>query len=664
MSNVNIKRAVENIKSNTTIFTPIIEIIVNAIQAIEASDNKSGVVEVRVERSKQSELDDSLPEIVSFKILDNGIGFNQKNRKSFDTLYSDHKIEQGGKGFGRFICLKYFEHLRVSSVYFEDGYRCRIFEMGKDNDIIVNEIDNETDIKNTGSSISLIGVKSNSLNKKLSTIARSLVEILLPYFIKEDYQCPDVILMEEDGSGALILNDYIRSDAAVIKEVVIENNEFVLGKDDFTKIFYVRIFKIYSPKNKVSKINLVADKRSVTESSIHAYIPEFIEEFYDKDSSGTDSKDRNYILKTYVFGSFLDENVSLERGDFKFQKENDMLYGISQNEIESKAAEITKEAVIDDISNRQDKKRDRIGSYVDEEAPWHREILKDIDLSSFPYNPTNEEIEIKLQREKFNREVGIRNKVNALLADSDADNVKANVSEIVAMISDSSKNDLIHYVAMRKNVLELFSKSLAIDASGKYSSESLVHEIIFPMRKDSDSVSFSDHNLWIIDERLNFTNYVSSDLPLNGSGSERPDLLIYNHRVAFRGDNESSNPITIFEFKKPNRDDFVNPSSKEDPVMQIVRYVNSIRGGSFKTPDGRKMNIAQNTPFYGYVVCELSAKVEEWLEFEKNFTPMPDRMGWFQWYGNINLYIEVVSWEKLLKDSNMRNKIFFHQLGI
>ena len=43
---------------------------------------------------------------------------------------------------------------------------------------------------------------------------------------------------------------------------------------------------------------------------------------------------------------------------------------------------------------------------------------------------------------------------------------------------------------------------------------------------------------------------------------------------------------------------------------------------------------------------------------------MPDRLGFFQWRENINLYIEVLSWDKVLKDANMRNKIFFHKLGI
>ena len=49
---------------------------------------------------------------------------------------------------------------------------------------------------------------------------------------------------------------------------------------------------------------------------------------------------------------------------------------------------------------------------------------------------------------------------------------------------------------------------------------------------------------------------------------------------------------------------------------------------------------------------------------EKDFTPMPDGGGWFNWFGNNNLYMEVLSWDKVLRDAEMRNSVFFHKLGI
>ena len=99
-------------------------------------------------------------------------------------------------------------------------------------------------------------------------------------------------------------------------------------------------------------------------------------------------------------------------------------------------------------------------------------------------------------------------------------------------------------------------------------------------------------------------------------------------------------------------------------MQQIVRYVNKIRDGKYKTPRGRDILVTENTPFYGYVVCDLTSKVKKWLHLEKNFTEMPDSLGWFEWIGNIKLYIEVLSWDKILRDASMRNKIFFHKLGI
>jgi hypothetical protein len=260
-------------------------------------------------------------------------------------------------------------------------------------------------------------------------------------------------------------------------------------------------------------------------------------------------------------------------------------------------------------------------------------------------------------------EIATRTQVTAVLNSENPDELGEKIAQLIERISDNSKNDLIHYVSMRKCVLDLFSKSLEIGADGKHKSEGEVHDIIMPRKKDSEELNFDAHNLWILDERLNFTSYVSSDKPLQSSG-DRTDITVYNRRVAYRGDNEASNPITIFEFKKPQRDDFADPSSREDPVQQTIRYVNQIRDGKFKTPTGRDILVNDTTPFYGYVVCDLTKKVKDWLQKEKNFTPMPDGLGWFNWSGNISLYMEVLSWTKLLRDAEMRNKIFFNKLGI
>lgn len=666
MSGINIKRAVENIRSGTTVYTPVIELIVNAIQAIRFVKPTGGVVTVTVLRGGQEDLLDRIAPVDGFVVEDDGVGFDKEHRDSFDTLYSALKVSDGGKGFGRFTCLKYFECMSVESVFRDgDALKARSFDMGLGNDIIINEDLRYLKTGETGSKVTIRGSKSVKFSEKgLDVIARVLVERLLPYFIDPTSECPRIVMVDSRDGARIVLNDYLSQDDRQIVELAIEDPAIVLESLGETEAFSVRVFKFYAPKASRSKIALVAHRREVTDVTIQTYIPEFSEEFFDKSADAGGMRDRNFVVKAYVFGPYLDRNVSLERGAFNFQRDNDLIYGISQSQIEAAAAEKARDAVGTEIAVRKERKAARIEEYVESEAPWHRILSREIDFSSLPMRPSSQEIELHLQTAKFQREVQTRAQVRKLLDSENPDALRDQVAQVVESISQSSKNDLIHYVSMRKCVLDLFGKALEVDEDGKHSSEGEVHDIIMPRRKDSETLNYEDHNLWILDERLNFTHYVSSDRPLAGGHTDRSDVTIFNRRVAFRGDNQPSNPITIFEFKKPQRHNFADPSSDEDPVQQIIRYVNQIRAGKFKTPTGRDIRVTDDTPFYGYVVCDLPRKVADWLHYEKNFTPMPDGLGYFQWFGNIRLYMEVLSWTKVHADAEMRNKVFFHKLGI
>src|SRR3546814_2642811 len=110
MSNVNVKRLVENIRSGTNIYTPLVELVVNAIQAIEEKSADKGLVEIEVLRNGEPDIIDRLEGVDGFIVKDNGMGFTDNNRNAFDTLYTERKIADGGKGFGRFTCLRSEEH--------------------------------------------------------------------------------------------------------------------------------------------------------------------------------------------------------------------------------------------------------------------------------------------------------------------------------------------------------------------------------------------------------------------------------------------------------------------------------------------------------------------------------------------------------------------------
>lgn len=463
MSNVNIKRLVENIRSGTNVYTPLVELVVNAIQAIDEKKHDKGLVDIQIIRDGQEDLIDKLQAVDGFVVRDNGIGFTQENRDAFDTVYTEKKVADGGKGFGRFTCLKYFDRMHVASIFADsDGLHKRTFVMGLDTDIITAEAISPTDQTDTGSIVEISRIKSVKFpDKGIDVISRVLVERLLPYFVDADHPCPRVVIRDAGSTVPPVsLNDYLSKDSSQIVELPITDGTFTIGPKDTEKSFHVRVFKFYSPRTPRSKISLVAHRREVTDVALQSYVPEFADEFYEPSEDGAASKGRNFVIKAYVFGDYLNDNVSLERGEFRFQTDSDLLSGISQQEIEERAAEIAQAAVGAEIADRRQRKQARISEYVTSQAPWHRTLSAEVDFSGLPMRPSNQDIELYLQRRKFEKEMATRAQVAAILEANGPSELDGKIDEIMESISETSKNDLIHYVSMRKCVLDLFSKSL------------------------------------------------------------------------------------------------------------------------------------------------------------------------------------------------------------
>jgi anti-sigma regulatory factor (Ser/Thr protein kinase) len=79
---------------------PVFEAVANSVDAI-ADRAGPGTITVTVRRDPDLiEGQRGLPHTVI--IEDDGVGFNDANIASFDELYSEKKMHQGGKGRGRF----------------------------------------------------------------------------------------------------------------------------------------------------------------------------------------------------------------------------------------------------------------------------------------------------------------------------------------------------------------------------------------------------------------------------------------------------------------------------------------------------------------------------------------------------------------------------------
>ena len=70
MSNVNVRRLVENIRSGTNIYTPLVELVVNGIQAIDAKGIPNGLVQIEVLRNGQADVLDRFEDVDGFLVKD------------------------------------------------------------------------------------------------------------------------------------------------------------------------------------------------------------------------------------------------------------------------------------------------------------------------------------------------------------------------------------------------------------------------------------------------------------------------------------------------------------------------------------------------------------------------------------------------------------------
>lgn len=670
-SQINVKGLIATIK-DTSVYTAIVEAVSNAIHSIEAAGVEDGKVQIELIRNVQSlalandDSENNLPDISGVRITDNGIGFTNENVKYCNEAYTRHKVAIGGKGFGRFVYLKHFSRVHVSSIFADgENMRKRTFGLGREHQIVYNlHTTNASVLEMPQTTLFLEDIKDGQLDKKVETVSRKLLEKLLVQFIRADKSCPTVTVMDEYTGKEYTLNNLLGdSDYAEIQKI--DSEEFMVEGRNGEEKFQLHVFKIWFPGTQQSKISLTSHFLEVTEEPVDTYANEFESGFVGevRKRDGGESNNR-FIVKAYVTGDYLDVHVDRERVSFRFGKRSDGVYPIGRIDIESKVAEILKEKYSKEFTTERRKKEEKLNGVLDEK-PWLRRHSSDVDLATLKVGSSLKEYEIALELARVQREQELDEYAENYVKSSAKQLADEKTEELIKNISQSNKDDLARYVARRKAVIDILDKSLhADDTTGKHSTEKILHDIIYPMHEDSDHIGNEYQNLWLLDERLNFTEFISSDKPFSDENKDRADLFVFHNQVAFRAGDEKQNPITIVEFKRPGREDFASATSKDNPVDQVVRYANAIRAGKYTTPGKRPIYTDVNTQIYAYIVVDFTEKVRTWLSDEEDFTPMPDGLGYYKWRTNKNLYIEVISWDKLMKDAKLRNSIFSQKLGL
>lgn len=643
---------------------PVLEAVVNAIQSISLSERPDGHVAVQVHREPDLPgLEaNSLGPVNSISIIDNGVGFNNVNFESFNLANSPHKRQLGGKGIGRFLWLKAFDHADIVSTFIDEGGQIlqRNFNLknaeAQDPDLLSQAEDSTitTEIK-------LVGLREPyrmSAPRSAFEIAQWLCEQLLTYFLEDS--TPTITV--EDETGTVNCNELFNRmyrGSVVESHLEVGRNTFKLNQLFLTGQTSLENDLIYA-----------AHKRAVTRERLGTHIADLTGKL--KPETGDPF---NFIA--IISGDYLDDNVIPERHSFTFDESNEPTFeGITKDELRRAALDQIKITLTKELEYARSRKRDRVERIVDSQAPELRFLLNKTPevLDGIAPSMTEAEVVAKLQEEyfRYNRDIQrATRRVMEELSKTDGDNgeIEERTSEMVEVLSEQSKHELAAYVVRRKAIIDLLRQSVEIDPeTGTFRRESVVHNIFFPMRRTSADVSFGDSNLWLLDERLNYHRFLRSDLPLKSSveiSSEsdlRPDILIgFDNRLVY-GEGEAGAVTSFFlvEFKRPGRNDY---SLEENPMTYMLKLARELRNGHMNASNGREIKPVADAPIFGLIVADITNSLEE-AAVHNQMRPTHEHGCFYCFHPNYNLYVELVDFGKVLRDATRRNRMFFEKLGL
>lgn len=654
---------------------PVYEAVINSIEAIEERNQTEQKklsdfsIKLEINRIEQLNIDSQLKsqtegEIHGFRITDDGIGFTDKNWESFRTLDSLYKVDKGCRGIGRLMWLKAFDNVAVSSTYAENGeIKRRDFTFNIVSEVSERMEDSEG-VSEVGTTVNLLGFKkqfASATRKTLTKIASGLLEHCLWYFIRAE-GVPQITVCDNSERIDLfeLFDAHMYSSSA---------NETIHLKDHMFEITHV---KVRADRKKPHMLAYCASGRLVDDENITGKIPGLYTAITDTDGQ--------FTYMAYLTGSYLDERVTNERVRFNISETSDDLF--SETEISYKDI---RETVYPRVSKYLEthlekvlaKGRERVDSFVATKAPKYRPLLKHIPAGRLSVDPrvSEKELEILLHKETFEVEKTILKEGHELLSESaDFEDYADRLASYMNKVTDLGQSGLANYVAHRRVVIDLLEFAITKQEDKKFVREDVIHELIVPMRVTSSDSEYQRQSLWLVDERLAFHHFLASDLSVDSNpttkseSAKKPDiatLRVYEIPLLVGEETVPPASITVIEIKRPMRGDYqAGKDENKDPILQSLDYLRRLREGA-RTVNGRPIPNAKKIPGFVYVLADLTDSLVGCCKLHQLQTTA-DGMGYFGYHSDesYNAYIQVMSFDGLVKSAKERNRAFFDKLGL
>lgn len=637
---------------------PLFEAVSNAIHSTQNrfkdTVREQGRVIVTVSTNRKKEK-------VWATVEDNGVGLDPRNWDAFTTTDTDNKLSIGGKGVGRLLWLDCFEHVSVTTVYREGDVlteRHFAFRLANDEQIADYREGAVASTAGTSFHVRFDGLRDNGYRAKFpgrdSFIFQHLTSHFLPTFIGN--RCPSL---------EVIVGDETRYYPADIDKIVYRKEPpiaLTMPEYGTLHLTLMECDKVASADLKGSHfVHFIAHDRTVHSQSIDGKLG--LKYF------GL-ANDR--VFHAILTGEFLDTNVNQERTDFMFE---DVVLDRIINDVCTGPIEAFLAEPLALLSGEQ---RQIIGEITQSYPSVAFGDTDELQAKLPSGELSSDAIYGHLSRERFRRDQRQAEKIRAVLTrlkdgQATVETFTTAIADAGKAIEEAEQRSLAEYIIRRKVVLdfiEILLQKVRDDArDSSYQREDVLHSFICPLRINTLSDGrkkvepAASHDLWIVDERLTFAQYFSSDEEFSAlsesiESEERPDVLIFDYVHGLRQVEEPSK-VLLVEFKRPGRTAYADD---ENPQLQVERYVRRLQSGRMTDVKGRPIKLDDRTVFYCFIVADIVGKLDEWTYSWQRTADGRGRV--YQPRDGFRGSIELVGWDALLADARGRNQAFFDRAGI
>lgn len=639
---------------------PLFEAISNSIHSTiekfddEVSDKGEIIVDITIPKKDK---------LFKASVVDNGLGLNEKNYNAFITTDTDNKITIGGKGVGRLLWLDSFENISVHSTFLKDGgMKFREFEfcLSNDEQILGQKTgDASHGTPSTGVTVNFSGLKDNEYKEKFPNRAAYAFQYIASHFLA-------AFINEKSPKMTVTINgdskQYPQEIASFVFREQIEEKIETADYGDM-RLVMMECDKLLSSDLKGNHfIHFIAHDRTVVSQKIDGKLG--IKYF-------GEGQDRAF--HACLYGGFLDKNVNQERTSFVFED------SVIESIINKVCIEYVEAFLSEPLAKHKDEQKKVVQQVISEYPSVSFGDVKELQ-GHLPSGELHDDaIYGHLSRERFRRDQKQKEKIRDALkkmkeGQFDAESFNTAIKEATGYIEAAEQKSLAEYVIRRKIVIDfievLLQKFQDDEKDSSFQREDLLHSFICPMRinttKDQGRkvAPASSHDLWLVDERLTFAQYFSSDAPFNElaqayDSEERPDLLLFDKVHGLR-ERDNGSKVLLVEFKRPGRTSYAD---NENPQQQVERYIRRLLDNKELDVKGRPINLSkESTVFHCYIVADIVGKLDEWTY---SWSPTYDGRGrLYQPSSGFNGYIELIGWDTLIDDARERNQAFFDKAGL